>query len=130
MTAADILRMFAARGVRITLDGDNLKANAPVGALTDNDRNLLKCYKTELLWRLRHPEGDPPMSGYACSVFMDGERVKIPLDQLAAEGKEIAKREGLAPTLATLDLDLWAASVALGKYAEAHRQWIGQEAAA
>jgi hypothetical protein len=39
-----------------------------------------------------------------------------------AEGREIVDREGLQPKTAGLDPDLWAASVALGRYDAAHME--------
>jgi hypothetical protein len=116
---------MAACGVRITLDGDNLRIDAPSGLLTDEDRNLLKCYKTELIWRLRHPEGDPPANGYQARVFVGGEEVRIPLDQLIAEGTAIIEREDRQPKTLGLDPDIWAASVALGRYDEGRILKIG-----
>jgi hypothetical protein len=60
MTAEDVIAKFEARGVRISLtaDGTNLDIDG-FGKLTNEDRHYLKCYKSELLWRLRHPQGDP-----------------------------------------------------------------------
>lgn len=125
MTANQLLVLMAARGVRITLDGDNLKIDAPSGMLTEEDRHRLKCYKAELLWRLRHPEGDPPASGYEARVFIGREEVRVPLDRLIAEGKEIIEREDLQPKTLGLDPDMWAASVALGRYDEGRILRIG-----
>jgi tubulysin polyketide synthase-like protein len=113
MTANQLLGRMAARGVRITLDGDELKVDAPAGMLTDEDRDRLKCYKTGLLWRLRHPEGDPDVSGYQVPVLINGEQMKIPLDQLIVEGKAIIEEEDLHPKTKGFDPDMWAASVAL-----------------
>jgi hypothetical protein len=125
MTANTLLARMAARGVRITLDGDNLKIDAPSGMLTDEDRHQLKCYKAELLWRLRHPEGDPPASGYQARMFIGGEEVRVPLGRLIAEGKEIIEREDLQPKTLGLDPDMWAASVALERYDEGRILKIG-----
>jgi hypothetical protein len=121
MTANQLLGRMAARGVRIALDGNELKIDAPAGMLTDEDRHRLKCYKTELLWRLRHPEGDPSASGYTANVFINGERVRIALDRLIAEGKEIIEREGIPPSK-LFNEEMHAASVALSRYDEAHRR--------
>jgi hypothetical protein len=108
MLAATIIESLFARGIKIWTDGDNLKAY-PSSALTDEDRRLLKCYKTELLWRISHPEGDPDTGAYMVSV---GDE-RLPLSQLIAEGREIVEREGLHPKTKGFDPDMWAASVAL-----------------
>lgn len=121
MLAKDIIKNFASRGITLSLDGDQVKAH-PTSALTDNDHHLLKCYRAELLWRLRHPDGDPLASGYLADVCIDGMVVPMPLSQLIAEGLEIVEREGLEPNTPNIDRELWAASVALGRYNEAHRQ--------
>jgi hypothetical protein len=121
MTANTLLARMAARGVRITLDGDGLNVEAPAGMLTDEDRHQLACYKPELLWRLRHLDGDPPASGYLANVFIDGEQVRVPLDRLMAEGQAIIER-GEAEPSKLFSSDMWAASVALARYDEAHRQ--------
>jgi len=127
MTANQLLERMAARGVRITLDGGDLRVDAPMGMLTDEDRNRLKSYKAELLWHLRHSEGDPPTSAYSVPVFVNGERVRVPLDQLIAEGREIIERENLPPS--SLDPDMWAATVALGRRDQTHREWAERRAA-
>jgi hypothetical protein len=71
MLAADILRKFADRGIVISLapDGKNLDITN-FSRLTDDDHHLIKCYKTELLWRLKHPAGDPDpfVTTEACTV--------------------------------------------------------------
>lgn len=124
MLAADIIKNFTNRGIVLFLDGDEIGAQ-PGPALTDDDRHLLNCYKTELLWRLRHPDGDPPVSAYTAQVFINGERVRVPMQRLINEGREIIERDGLAPMTANLDQDLWAASVALRRYSEAHMEGVG-----
>jgi len=125
MLATTLIESLFLRGIRVWTDVENIKA-APASDLTDEDRHLIKSYKTELLWRIGHPAGDPDASGYAAGVFIDGERVRIPLDQLIAEGKEIIEREGLKPKTPGLDPDLRAASVALSRFDEAHREWAAQ----
>jgi hypothetical protein len=47
--------------------------------------------------------------------------------RLIAEGREIVEREGLQPKMAGLDPDLWAATVALGRYDAAHMEWAAQQ---
>jgi len=66
--AADILRKFAERGVVISLtdDGENLDILG-FDKLTDEEKHYIRCYKTELLWRLRHPNGDP--DPFVCDDF-------------------------------------------------------------
>jgi hypothetical protein len=119
MTANQILGRMAARGIRITLAGSDLEVDAPAGMLTDDDRRLLRCYKSELLWRLRHPDGDPDGSGYQVKVIISGEESRVSLDQLIAEGRAIIEREGLRPKMKGLDPDLWAASLALSRHGQA-----------
>jgi hypothetical protein len=48
------------------------------------------------------------------------------MERLIAEGREIVKREGLQPKTAGLDPDLWAATVALGRYDAAHMEWVAR----
>jgi len=55
-------------------------------------------------------------------IFINGQLSNIPLAQLVAEGKEIIERENIPPS-SRFDLDLWAASVAVSPYDEAHRVW-------
>ncbi|MCG3159718.1 MAG: hypothetical protein JMDDDDMK_00733 [Acidobacteria bacterium] len=61
MLAQNIIRSFQSRGFTIALaiTGNDSLSVTPASDLTDEDRHLIKCYRTELLWRLRHPEGDP-----------------------------------------------------------------------
>lgn len=62
------------------------------------------------------------------AIYINGEETKIPLDQLIAEGKEIIERESLPPPKTKgFEPDLWAASVAVTRYDEAHRQWVEAE---
>jgi hypothetical protein len=56
-------------------------------------------------------------------IFINGEVTRIPLAQLVAEGKEIIERENLPPANFA-GPDLWAAAVAVGRYDQAHREWI------
>jgi hypothetical protein len=49
-------------------------------------------------------------------IYINGEVAHIPLAQLIAEGKEIVKREGLRPKTQGVNLDLWAASIAVTRY--------------
>lgn len=57
------------------------------------------------------------------AIFINGEEVKIPLDQLIAEGKEIIKRENIPPAK-LFNEEMHAASVAVARYDEAHRRWV------
>src|SRR5262245_4659547 len=56
-------------------------------------------------------------------LYINGEVAIISLAQLVAEGKEIIERENIPPSK-YFDLDLWAASVAVSRYDEAHRTWL------
>jgi hypothetical protein len=56
-------------------------------------------------------------------IFINGQLSNIPLAQLVAEGKEIIERENIPPSN-RFDLDLWAASIAVSHYDEAHRVWL------
>jgi hypothetical protein len=123
MSALDIIHDLQVRGFTLSLTNEGKVRVAPADRLTDDDRHVIRCYKSELLWRLRHPEGDPDASGYCVPVFIEGARFAIPLDRLIAEGREIVQRENLRPKTEGVDPDLWAATVALGRYDEAHRQW-------
>lgn len=55
-------------------------------------------------------------------LYINGELANIPLAQLVAEGKEIIEHENLPPS--KFDPDLWAATVAVSRYDEAHRVWL------
>jgi len=57
-------------------------------------------------------------------IYIDGEEARIPLAQLIAAGKEIAEREGLQPKVQGFSLDLWAGSIAVSRYDEAHGRWV------
>lgn len=57
-------------------------------------------------------------------IYINGEVAHIPLAQLIAEGKEIVEREGLQPKTQGVNLDLWAGSIAVTRYDEAHRRWL------
>jgi hypothetical protein len=57
-------------------------------------------------------------------IYINGEVAHIALAQLIAEGKEIAEREGLQPKTQGVNLDLWAASIAVSRYDESHRRWF------
>jgi hypothetical protein len=119
MTALQLLNRMEAEGVRVTLDGDELAVDAPLEWLEkEENAHRLRCYKTELLWRLRHPEGDPDASGYMVSAGSE----RVPLSQLIAEGKAIVEREDLRPKTKGFDPDMWAAAVALERYDRAQRE--------
>lgn len=49
MTAQAILHDLTARGVRISAKADSLKLDAPVGVLTDGDKEILRALKADLL---------------------------------------------------------------------------------
>ena len=55
-------------------------------------------------------------------LYINGELANIPLAQLIAEGKEIIERENIPPS--KFAPDLWAASVAVSRYDQAHREWL------
>jgi hypothetical protein len=56
-------------------------------------------------------------------IYINGKEAHIPLAQLIVEGKEIIERENLPPAKFG-DPDLWAAAVAVGRYDQAHREWL------
>jgi len=55
-------------------------------------------------------------------LYINWEVATISLAQLVAEGKEIIERENIPPS--KFDPDLWAASVAVSRYDQAHREWL------
>jgi hypothetical protein len=57
MTASAILTNLAARGVRVWAEADRLKFDAPLGILTNTDKELLAAHKLELLVALRPERG-------------------------------------------------------------------------
>jgi hypothetical protein len=56
-------------------------------------------------------------------LYINGEIANISLAQLVAEGKELIERENIPPSK-YFDLDLWAASIAVSRYDEAHRRGL------
>ncbi len=56
MTARELMRTLANRGVRLCIAGDKLRAHAPIGVLTPELRGLLTARKPEILDVLRHDE--------------------------------------------------------------------------
>ena len=56
-------------------------------------------------------------------LYINGEVATISLAQLVAEGKEIIERENILPST-YFDPDIWAASVAVSRYDQAHREWL------
>jgi hypothetical protein len=56
-------------------------------------------------------------------LYINGEVAHVPLTQLIAEGKEIIEREQIPPSK-YFDPNLGAASVAVSRYDEAHREWL------
>jgi hypothetical protein len=56
-------------------------------------------------------------------IYINGEEARIPLAQLIAEGKEIVEREQIPPSK-FFDPDLSAASLAVSRYDQAHREWL------
>jgi len=56
-------------------------------------------------------------------LYINGEVATISLAQLVAEGKQITEREDIPPSK-YFDPDLWAASVAVSRYDQAHREWL------
>jgi hypothetical protein len=70
MLAEEIIRKFAARGIDISLKDDFNLSISPKSLLTDEDRHYIKCYKTELVWCLKHPDGGP-------STFVVGENCTV-----------------------------------------------------
>jgi hypothetical protein len=57
------------------------------------------------------------------SPISNGEKAQIALGQLIAEGREIAEIEQILPSK-LFDPDLWAASIAVGRYDHEHRERI------
>jgi hypothetical protein len=121
MTAIQALAKLKSEGVNVAIDGAGLRVDAPPewwDRVVDGqfvNVQFVRAYKTEILWRLRHPEGDPDASGYQVKVIAGGEESRVALDVLIAEGKEIARAEDLRPKTPGMDLNLWAAAVALAK---------------
>jgi hypothetical protein len=57
------------------------------------------------------------------AIFVNGEAVKIPYEQLIEEGKRIMAEENIPPSK-IFDPDAYAASVAVARYDQAHREWV------
>lgn len=85
MLAIDIIRNLQARGFTVSLTDEDKVRVTPASQLPDDDRKLIKAYKTELLWRLRHPDGDPDpfVTTEACPV--------CGAELLSGEGKRFRK---------------------------------------
>src|SRR5262245_11365320 len=112
MRTTEIIQYFESRGFRFALAGEDGVVVAPQSRISDAARQCLKCFRSEIRWRLRHPEGDPDVDGYLVAVFVNGERIRVPLDQLTAQGRAIIECENLPPPKTNgFDPDLWAASV-------------------
>jgi hypothetical protein len=60
------------------------------------------------------------------AIFVDGQQVNIPLEQLIAEGEELMRQENIPPSK-LFDMKLFAASVAVAKYDQAHQEWVEAE---
>lgn len=60
MKAEGVLKKFWDKGVAICLspDGQHLDIE-PFSLLNEKERHYIKCYKTELLWMFKHPNGYP-----------------------------------------------------------------------
>src|SRR5262245_17308221 len=91
MTATGILDSLWARDITLALNGDNLRVDAPVGALTDEDRQAIRNHKTELLALLGYADENTethnttlfdvitPLSDLVVEVtYYTGERLRIP----------------------------------------------------
>jgi len=61
----ELLRALAARGVRLSLDGERVKVDAPRGALDDELRAALVEHKLALVARLSHPGSAVPLEPVA-----------------------------------------------------------------
>ncbi|MDX2040504.1 MAG: hypothetical protein SF097_04605 [Acidobacteriota bacterium] len=53
MTAQAILHDLTTRGVRVWAESDRLKLDAPVGVVTEQDKQVLTAWKPELIGLLR-----------------------------------------------------------------------------
>ncbi len=58
MSAPDVLARLSVLGVRLTREGEAIRA-APRSALTDEARALIRAHKAEILVALREPADDP-----------------------------------------------------------------------
>jgi len=74
-----------ARDITLALNGDNLRVDAPMGALTDEDRQAIRDHKAELLaWLRSGADENPEMHNSALFDvlievdFYDGRRIRIP----------------------------------------------------
>jgi hypothetical protein len=57
------------------------------------------------------------------AIFVNGKAVKIPDEQLIEEGKRIMEEENIPPSK-MFDPDGYAASIAVARYDQAHREWV------
>jgi hypothetical protein len=76
MTAVEVLHTLRARDIRLTADGDQLRYDAPEGAITDEVLALLRQHKAALLTLLqqtlpstaRAPESETPVPDVTTAV--------------------------------------------------------------
>jgi len=61
-TAAEFVTQLRLLGIRVSVDGDQIRCSAPTGVLTDALRRELTARKTEVLAWLRSDDGRPPLS--------------------------------------------------------------------
>jgi hypothetical protein len=84
MTATQILDDLRGRAVALTSNGDRLKIDAPLGVLTDEDRQAIRTHKAELLALLDQAYENIEMHDSALFdvivevAFYDGRRIRIP----------------------------------------------------
>lgn len=93
MTVITIFDDLRARDIILALNGDNLRVDAPVGVLTDEDRQAIRNHKTELLALLGYADENIEMHDSALFDvivevdFYYGRRIRIP-QQSTQEGWE------------------------------------------
>jgi predicted metal-dependent hydrolase len=61
-TAAEFVTQLRLLGIRVSVDGDQIRCSAPKGVLTEALRRELTARKTEVLTWLQSDEGRPPLS--------------------------------------------------------------------
>ncbi|MCV7435326.1 thioesterase domain-containing protein [Mycolicibacterium bacteremicum] len=99
MTTADLLEELRKLDVRIALDGDRLRLNAPVGALTDEHKRDLATRKPEVIAFLR--EAQRLVSQQCAIVPLQPDGPKTPIFAVAGHNGDVFTYRALAQHLGT-----------------------------
>ena len=80
MTAAELLRELRRRGVKLTVNGDRLRYEAPRGALTPELLEAMRQHKPELMRMLARPPIPPDLASQVEAALRRGQWVRVETD--------------------------------------------------